>query len=98
MNRDVAIAEIAARADALKRRGVIAAYLFGSTARGDARPDSDLDVFIDIAPDAKFSLLDLAGVHRVLNEEIGRRVDVMTRESLHPKLRAAIEREAVRVF
>lgn len=98
MNRDVAIAEIAAHAHALRARGVTAAYLFGSTARGEARSDSDLDVFIDIAPDAKFSLLDLAGVHRVLNEEIGRRVDVMTRESLHPKLRAAIEREAVRVF
>jgi uncharacterized protein len=98
MNRDAAIAEISARADALKARGVAAAYLFGSTARGEERPDSDLDVFVDIQPGAKFSLLDLAGVHRILNEEIGRKVDVMTRESLHPKLRAEIEREAVRVF
>ena len=98
MNRDVAITELAAHAAALKSRGVIAAYLFGSTARGEARPDSDLDVFLDIAPDAKFSLLDLAGVHRLLNEAAGRKVDVTTRESLHPKLRAQIEREAVRVF
>jgi uncharacterized protein len=98
MNREVAISEIAARADALRARGVAAAYLFGSTARNEARIDSDLDVFVDIEPGAKFSLLDLAGVHRLLNEEIGRKVDVMTRESLHPKLRADIEREAVRVF
>ncbi|MGL5116201.1 MAG: nucleotidyltransferase family protein [Beijerinckiaceae bacterium] len=98
MNRDVAIAGIAAQAEALKARGVAAAYLFGSTARGEARPDSDLDVFVDITPGAKFSLLDLAGVYRILNEEIGRKVDVMTRESLHPKLRAEIEQEAVRVF
>ena len=67
-------------------------------ARGGQRPDSDLDIFVDIKPGVKFSLLDLAGVHRILNEEIGRKVDVMTRASLHPKLRADIEREAARVF
>jgi predicted nucleotidyltransferase len=98
MTRDQAIAEIALSTEALRARGVEAAYLFGSTARGEARPDSDLDVFIDIAPDARFSLLDLAGVHRLLNESIGRKVDVTTRESLHPKLRGEIERDAVRVF
>lgn len=98
MTRDQTIAEIAVSAAALRARGVEAAYLFGSTARGEARSDSDLDVFIDIAPDAKFSLLDLAGVHRVLNESLGRKVDVTTRESLHPKLRSEIERDAVRVF
>jgi uncharacterized protein len=78
--------------------GVVAAYLFGSTARNEARPDSDLDVFVDIKPGVEFSLLDLAGVHRILNEEIGRKVDVMTRANLHPKLKAEIERETVRVF
>lgn len=98
MTRDQAIAEIALSIDALRARGVEAAYLFGSTARGEARPDSDLDVFVDIAPDARFSLLDLAGVHRILNKAIGRKVVVTTRESLHPKLRGEIERDAVRVF
>jgi len=98
MTRDQAIAEIALSTEALRALGVEAAYMFGSTARGEARPDSDLDVFIDIAPDARFSLLDLAGVHRLLNEPIGRKVDVTTRESLHPKLRGEIERDAVRVF
>ncbi len=98
MNRDVAITELAAHAAALKSRGVVAAYLFGSTARGEARADSDLDVFLDIAPDAEFSLFDLAGLHGLLNAELGRKVDLTTRESLHPKLRAEIEREAVRIF
>lgn len=98
MNRDAAITELAAHAAALRARGVAAAYLFGSTARGEAHADSDLDVFLDIAPDAKFSLFDLAGLHGLLNAELGRKVDLTTRESLHPKLRAEIEREAVRIF
>lgn len=98
MTRDQAIAQIATSADALRARGVASAYLFGSMARGEARPDSDLDVFVDVEPNARFSLLDLAGVHRLLNEAIGRKVEVTTRESLHPKLRGEIERDAVRVF
>jgi hypothetical protein len=98
MNRDVAIAEISARADALKARGVAAAYLFGSTARGEERPDSDLDVFVDIQPGAKFSLLDMIGVGHFLSDELGVEVDLVTRTGLLPDLRPDIEREAVRVF
>lgn len=98
MNRDVAITELAAHAAALKLRGVVAAYLFGSTGRGEACADSDLDVFLDIAPDAKFSLFGLAGLHGLLNAELGCKVDLTTRESLHPLLRAEIERDAVRIF
>jgi predicted nucleotidyltransferase len=98
MTRDQAIAELAAHADALRARGVAAAYLFGSTARGEARPDSDLDVFVDVRPGAKFSLLDLIGVKHFLEDELGREVDLTTRGGLHPLLKAEIEREAVRVL
>ncbi len=98
MNRDVAIAEIAARADALRARGVAAAYLFGSTVRGEQRPDSDIDVFIDIVPGAKFSLLDLIGAQHFLEDELAVKVDLVTRNGLHPMLKDDIEREAVRIL
>jgi uncharacterized protein len=98
MTRDHAIAEIASRADALKARGAASAYLFGSTARDEATAESDLDLFIDVVPDRKFSLIDLAGIQLFLAEQLGVEIDVTTRDSLHPKLRADIEREAVRAF
>jgi uncharacterized protein len=98
MNRDAAIAELAARAGALRARGAASAYLFGSTVRGEARPDSDLDVFIDVEPDRRFSLIDLLKIQHFLEDELGTSVDLTTRDSLHPLLRSDIEREAVRVF
>lgn len=98
MKRDLALDALMRRADSLRARGVAAAYLFGSTVRGDAREDSDLDVFIDVVPDRKFSLLDLVGLRRFLETELGVAVDLTTRGSLHPKLRPDIEREAVRAF
>ena len=98
MKRDLALSEIGRHEKALRSRGVAAAYLFGSTVRGEARPDSDIDLFIEIEPNRKFSLIDMAGVHNLLVTELGVTVDLTTRSGLHPKLRAEIEREAVRVF
>lgn len=96
MKRD--LAEIGRRENALRARGVAAAHLFGSTARGEARPGSDIDVFIEIDPNRKFSLIDMAGVHNLLMTELGVSVDLTARSGSHPKLRAEIEREAVRAF
>jgi predicted nucleotidyltransferase len=51
--------------------GVTRLWLFGSLARGDARPDSDVDVLSDIIPGRKFSLLDLAEVRIALCDLLG---------------------------
>lgn len=98
MTRDEATAELVCRAKALRDRGAQAAFVFGSTARDEAREDSDIDIFIDVDPGRKFSLLDLVGMQRYLTEELGVAIDLTTRSSLHPKLKAQIEREAVQVF
>lgn len=98
MTRDEAKAELVRRADALRARGAEAVFLFGSTARDEAGDNSDLDVFIDVAPGRKFSLIDLAGMHAFLVEELGIQIDLTTRKGLHPKLRDQIESEAVRIF
>jgi uncharacterized protein len=72
--------------------------LFGSVARDEAETRSDLDLFIDYDPEGKFSLLELVGIKLLLEQRLGVRVDVTTRDSLHPLLRADIEQQAIRVF
>ncbi|HEY0122730.1 MAG TPA: nucleotidyltransferase domain-containing protein [Rhizobium sp.] len=98
MNRNDAIASLKQHADAVKGMGATALYLFGSTARDEAGKTSDLDIFIDYDPYRSFSLIDLVGIKQLLEEQLDVEVDVTTRDSLHPMLRADIEGSAVRVF
>src|SRR3712207_2575269 len=98
MQRETAIAQLRAQADALRALGATSLYLFGSTARDEARPGSDLDLFIDYDPASTFSLVELAGIENLIEDRLGMEVDVTTRDSLHPLLRQDIERTAVRVF
>lgn len=98
MNKREAVAKLKRHADAVRALGATSLYLFGSVARNEAKTRSDLDLFIDYDPDSKFSLLELVGIKLLLEEKLGVQVDVTTRDSLHPMLRADIEQSAVRVF
>jgi uncharacterized protein len=98
MTSEEAIAEIAHRSKALMDRGAASAYLFGSTARGMATEHSDIDIFIDLIPNRKFSLIDLAGIQNYLERELKVSVDVTTRSSLHPMFKSEIEREAIQAY
>lgn len=98
MDKAVAIAKLKEQEGAIRALGATSLYLFGSTARDEARPDSDIDVFIEYDPAKKFSLLDLVGIKHALEDRLGIVVDVTTRDSLHPMLRKRIERSAIQVF
>lgn len=98
MDRTDAIAKLEDRADAIRAMVATSLYVFGSTARDEARPDSDLDLFIDYDPDSRFNAFDLVGIKLYLEEELRLAVDVTTRDGLHPMLKADIERSASRVF
>ena len=98
MNRIETIRRLQDHADAIKAMGATSLYVFGSTARNEARPDSDLDLFIDYDRESLFKAFDLVGIKQLLEQELGMHVDVTTRDGLHPMLRADIERAAVRVY
>lgn len=92
------VATLKALEPALRQRGVASAAVFGSVARGEARPDSDVDVLIDVDPAKSFDLIDLVGVQNLLADRLGRAVDVVERQSLKPRLRDSVLAEAETIF
>ncbi|MEA3200624.1 MAG: uncharacterized protein QOE90_2052 [Thermoplasmata archaeon] len=78
-----------------ERNGASNVAIFGSVARGEAGPASDLDLLIDLEPTR--SLLDHIHLQHELQDLLGVRVDVVTRRGLHPLIREAVLREAVSV-
>jgi hypothetical protein len=97
MERTEAIARLKAHEAELRQLGVQHLYLFGSTARGDASEDSDVDLFFDHER-GKLGLFQLMDVKERAAEILGCKTDIMTRRSLHPVLRKRIEASALQVF
>jgi|SRR5271166_1571509 len=97
MERDEAIMKLKEREAELKQLGVRHLYLFGSTVRDEARPDSDIDLFLDYER-GKFSLFDLMDVRQRASDILGHKADVTTRDSLHKLLRPRIEASALQIF
>ena len=75
------------------RYGARNVRVFGSVARGDARPDSDVDILVDMEPGR--SLFDLGGLLSELQTLLDIDVDVVTEKGLRPRIRAQVMREAV---
>jgi uncharacterized protein len=97
MTRDEAIRRLTSRQAELRQLGVERLYLFGSIADDRGDDDSDVDLFFDHQK-GKLGLYELMDVKEMTSSILGRRTDIMTRESLHPTLRRRIEQAAVLVF
>ena len=67
--------------------------VFGSLARGEARPDSDVDLLVKLDPGR--SLLDLVAIKQDLEDLLGCQVDVVTEAALSPYIREEVLKEAV---
>jgi predicted nucleotidyltransferase len=80
----------------LIRNGVIRAGVFGSVVHGTMRPDSDVDVLVEL--DQSISLLGLARLKRELEEAIGRGVDLVEYQTIKERIRPKILAEEVRIL
>jgi predicted nucleotidyltransferase len=89
-----------AHADDIRRRGVTRLALFGSTARGEAGPSSDVDLLIEVDPHARFTLVDLVGLERYLTGLLLRPVEFAFPSRLRerPRIWRRIRADAVDVL
>lgn len=76
----------------LKKYNVKSIRIFGSYARGEANPESDLDVIVEFYE--RKSLFELVGIEQELEDKLGIKVDLLTKESISPHLIDRIEKES----
>jgi predicted nucleotidyltransferase len=81
----------------LRRRGVLHVDLFGSVARGDDHPDSDIDIMVEIDPEAEMDVYAYVALKQYIGALFDRPVDVVNREALKPYVRPALA-DALNVF
>jgi predicted nucleotidyltransferase len=91
--------------DALRRQekrlrhvGVQSLYVFGSMVRGEARPNSDLDLAMDARPGRKYDMFDYAAILGEIERIVGQPVDLARRDRLKPHVAEAAGRDMIRVF
>jgi len=82
----------------LRSRGVLHAGLFGSIARGENGPSSDIDVLVDLDPNARLTVFDYVGIREYIASLFDGPVDVVDREGLKPHLRQPVTRDLVNAF
>ena len=97
-SREDVLATLRNHADDIRGFGATALYLFGSAARDEMRADSDIDMFIDYEAGGPFSLFDLMHLEEYLGHLMGRKVDLLTRNGLHRRLKDQIEKSSIKAF
>jgi predicted nucleotidyltransferase len=90
--------EEAQLADLCRRYQVRELSLFGSAARGEMRPDSDIDLLVEFLPDAEVGLVEHAGLMLELARLLGRKVDLVSKNGLKPRIRSSVLQDARLVY
>jgi predicted nucleotidyltransferase len=98
MDRTTALARLRARESELRAMGVESLSLFGSVARGEAGPDSDIDLAARFDPAKRITLFGYAGITERIREMIGAPVDLVSEPARKARLQALIDRDRVHVF
>jgi uncharacterized protein len=95
MRRDEVLAILAEHQDEIRARGVASLSIFGSVARDEAGPESDIDIFIEIGR-RPFTLFDLVNLKEFLEGILGSHVDLVIKSSIKDRIRENVLNEAIR--
>ena len=98
MDQGSIIARLRASEGELRARGVAHAALFVSRARGDNRPDSDVDIMVEISPDARIGVFQFVEIVNVIEDMFPLRVDVSNTSAQKPHVRSTAQRDAIYAF
>lgn len=95
MQRDTILSLLKQHQGTLKALGVRSLALFGSVARDEATPDSDIDLVVEFEPPVTFDRY--MDVRFYLEDQLGRKIDLVSWKSLKPQIRDRVEQEAIYV-
>lgn len=98
MEKQDILDRLRAHEHALRKRGVAHAALFGSRARGDNRADSDIDIMVEVDPQAHVSVYDYVGLKEYIASLFDGPVDVVNRDGLKPHIRPAATADTIYAF
>jgi predicted nucleotidyltransferase len=98
MDRQQIIARLRENEAALRNRGVRHAALFGSCARGEERPDSDVDIMIEVDPTARIGVYEYVAIKDYIASLFDTRVDVVRRDRLKPYVGPGAAADAIYAF
>jgi len=92
------VKSLAALRPQLEAEGVQHLALFGSRARGDHRPDSDIDLLVEVPEKNRFSILNLIGVEHIVSDNLGITTNAVMRRGLQERFAASIAPDIVEIF
>lgn len=95
MRRDEVLAILAEHQDEIRARGVVSLSIFGSVARDEAGPESDIDIIVEI-DQRPFTLFDLVNLQQYLEEILKHPVDLVTSGSIKERIRDRVLKESIR--
>ena len=98
MDKDAIIATLRAHREELERAGIAHAALFGSHARGEAGPDSDIDILIDFVPGRRIGVFGYVSLQHLVADLFPGKVDVIERNSMRDTILARAAKDLVLAF
>jgi len=82
----------------LAKAPILKAYLFGSTARGENKSNSDLDILVEIDPDRPIGLIEFIKLQLKLQEVFNARVDLVSSDGLSPYISPFVNKDKILIY